>query len=326
MYQQLLCLYQTAQLLLSRDGTESAVAHACGSFNTEKQLGSNSLPLVFGGGPRLAPLPQDNLEIGIGKSMPLIFSLYDGTSQLLFLQQRLIQQCCPLASEYAEHGFIGDAIHLRWSDGNIYVAAQKPLEMPNTLSLTYGAIAGLAGDYYGTGNPISRKDVMLAQQKRFFLDAWGTLAMDEERQPGEAHQILGILKGEVDAVNDAINRGEEASAAYANISDNWMAFQDITWDRGDNFPSFLGLAQINFDHFGEDARTAYNVGHLVALERAARGGPDDLSLAYTMNAFADHFLQDSFSAGHLRIPRHELHEDKGLADLCARVSRIVHLI
>lgn len=44
-----------------------------------------------------------------------------------------------------------------------------------------------------------------------------------------------------------------------------------------------------------------------------------------MNAFADHFLEDSFSSGHLRTPRRQLHWDEKVwdqlpvPDLCAKV-------
>ncbi|KAM0795834.1 hypothetical protein BDR22DRAFT_825722 [Usnea florida] len=70
----------------------------------------------------------------------------------------------------------------------------------------------------------------------------------------------------------------------------------------------LWLARVDWDHFGPDARTAYNAGHHAALDIALKGGDDHLELAYAMNAFADHFLQDSFAAGHLRTPRRALHK------------------
>ncbi len=39
-----------------------------------------------------------------------------------------------------------------------------------------------------------------------------------------------------------------------------------------------------------------------------------------MNAFADHFLEDSFAAGHMRTPRRYLHDTEigGPADLCSK--------
>ena len=78
----------------------------------------------------------------------------------------------------------------------------------------------------------------------------------------------------------------------------------------------------NFDHFGDGAVAAYRAGHATALqfaELAGKGLPDPgiapnwnppplkLENAYMMNAFADHYLSDLFSAGHLRTDRVKLH-------------------
>lgn len=101
-----------------------------------------------------------------------------------------------------------------------------------------------------------------------------------------------------------------------------MALQWETADRPTGHPDYLGLAEINWDHFGNDAHMSYVIGHYVALEVAKKG---DLLYAYAMNAFADHFLEDSFAAGHIRTPRRTLHRDGNiLYDLCARASHITH--
>jgi len=53
-----------------------------------------------------------------------------------------------------------------------------------------------------------------------------------------------------------------------------------------------------------------------------KGGAQNLELAYAMNVFSDHFLEDSFAAGHIRVPREILHGGKlrPEKDLCAKVS------
>jgi hypothetical protein len=83
---------------------------------------------------------------------------------------------------------------------------------------------------------------------------------------------------------------------------------------------YLGLAVIDFDHFGEDARRAYNAGHTAALRKAASGkDAKTLETVHAMNAFADHFLEDSFASRHLRVPRRQLHGSiRADEDLCAR--------
>ena len=188
-----------------------------------------------------------------------------------------------------------------------------PLVLSNGVVLSYGQINGLAGDFYGTADPISDGTSMADSQDRF-LNAWNTLALDETRQPKEVNEILAVLGKEVAAVNDAIAEGEDPSKAYSELPDSTPELEAITANRSG--PTYLGLTHMNWDHFGEDARTAYLAGHSVALETAK----EDLFLAYAQNAFADHFLQDSFAAGHARTPRRELHSSINFYyDLCAKV-------
>lgn len=68
----------------------------------------------------------------------------------------------------------------------------------------------------------------------------------------------------------------------------------------------------NSDHFSNNAIESYLVGHQWALQVAAAGNSKDateeqkiraLKKAYTIQAFAGHFLSDLFSAGHVRNPR-----------------------
>src|SRR5262249_42592779 len=78
---------------------------------------------------------------------------------------------------------------------------------------------------------------------------------------------------------------------------------------------YLQLSAVNWDHFGEHAILAYQAGHAAALAQAvtARNKPpsdqrEALCWAYAMNAFADHFLSDLFSGGHIRAPRKKLQD------------------
>lgn len=196
------------------------------------------------------------------------------------------------------------------------MAKKRPIALPNGLNLTYGEINGLAGDFYGTTKPISDGSDADEQTQRF-VDAYGKLSTDTTRQPDEAKSILHVLQKEVDAVNNALANHEDPSVAYSKLPDETWAFQKITLFRPSDEPSYIGLAQINWDHFGKDARTTYNAGHAKALGEAAKG---NLMEAYALNAFADHFLEDSFSAGHLRTPRRMLHGREGMKDLLAKVS------
>ncbi|KAK0216586.1 fungal fucose-specific lectin-domain-containing protein [Armillaria nabsnona] len=196
-----------------------------------------------------------------------------------------------------EHCFIGDAITLTLASGGKIAASDYRFRLKDQLSLTYGQIYGLAGDFYGTYDPISDGKDDQDRSARF-VRAYNTLADGEPRLPKEAMDILAVLQAEVDAVNTALANHQDPSVVYAQVPDVSAKLELITFGRS-GIPAYLGLAQINWDHFGADARTAYNAGHATAIQKAISG---DLDGAYAMNAFADHFLEDSFSAGHLRTP------------------------
>ncbi|KAK6333222.1 hypothetical protein TWF718_011044 [Orbilia javanica] len=219
-----------------------------------------------------------------------------------------------LGFEFPEHSYLGDSLKLAWDDGKSYIAKNKPITLPNGLKLTYGEINALAGDFYGTVNPISNGKDLKDQQGRF-RSAWHWLAEDTTRNPNEAEKILNILSVEAKRVQEAVDKGQDPSEVYPTLKDTNAALQLATITRPAECPSYLVLASINWDHFGIDARTAYNACHSVALETAANG---DLQTGYAMNAFGDHFLQDSFAAGHMRTPRRILHNSTNAADLCAK--------
>ena len=214
-----------------------------------------------------------------------------------------------------EHSYIGDSIKLTFADGEPVAASNHKFRLPNGLVLTYGQINALAGDFYGTYDPISDGKSDRDCSTRF-VAAYDTLAHGSPRQPKEANDILAVLQTEVDAVNNALIHHLDPSVAYSTLPDVTAKLEKITIGRY-GIPSYIGLAQRNWDHFGDDARTTYNAGHVTAIQRAING---DLEGAYTLNAFADHFLEDSFSSGHLRTPRRLLHKSPDItADACAKV-------
>jgi hypothetical protein len=223
--------------------------------------------------------------------------------------------------EYAEHSFFGDRITLTLSDGTPKTARDYPFEFRTDLYLTYGEINGLGGDFYGTSQPISDGSTQAEQRSRF-MAAFKTLSDPPHALLGETSEILDALQVEVDAVNAALRKGDNPSIAYSKLPDEWKKFEKITFWRifYKLELDYLRLARINFDHFGADARTVYNAGHAVAIEEAVKS-TGNLDLAYALNAFADHFLEDSFSAGHLRTPRRDCHSLLNIfADFCAKVG------
>ena len=200
------------------------------------------------------------------------------------------------------------------------MAGDWKFRLPNGLELTYGQICGLAGDFYGTNKPVSDGKGFADQVARFGA-AFDSLTNQKPHTPAEAPKILALLKKEIDMVNKAMESGLDPwDAAYPQLPDINIKLEWETSGRPAPMLSYLNLAKINWDHFGQDARTTYNAGHRAAIDVALKGGSDNLVLAYAMNAFADHFLEDSFSAGHLRTPRRLLHGGlENSADVCAKV-------
>ncbi|SJL06968.1 uncharacterized protein ARMOST_10310 [Armillaria ostoyae] len=146
-----------------------------------------------------------------------------------------------LGFEYAEHCFIGDAITLTLANGGKVAASDYRFRLKDQFSLTYGQINGLAGDFYGTYDPISdgKND---QDRSAHFVQAYNTLADGGPRLPKEAMDILAVLQAEVDAVNAAL-------ANHQQLPDVNAKLELITFGRS-GIPAYLGLAQINWDHFG----------------------------------------------------------------------------
>lgn len=189
--------------------------------------------------------------------------------------------------------------------------------LENGISLTYGQINGLGGDYFGTYDPIC-KGTDFEDQCARFIRAYNCLAK-QDRTKTELPAIMKERQKELDIIEQAWRNGQSTAEAYKKLCSNDhlgghaddAQMEAATLLRANSgeyaAPSYLVLAVLNFDHFGHDARSAYAAGHYCALVEAAKGTPEALTKAYTMNAFADHYLGDCFAAGHLRTPRRMLH-------------------
>ncbi|HLX51728.1 MAG TPA: hypothetical protein VKS82_25655 [Streptosporangiaceae bacterium] len=217
--------------------------------------------------------------------------------------------------ESAEHAWLGDQITLIFQSGGERVPAKEhPLNIGPGY-LTYGQCIALGGDFYGVvGAPISTS----RDPKAAFLAAFNSLSTAWD----QVAPILEILAEEIAAVERALKDGKEPSLVYAALGDSLSYRWNVATGGGSNISKawpmgrYLSLAAENWDHFTYYAVTAYRAGHAVAMREAAaaaamNGSPEDkavrLSHAYALNAFADHFLTDLFSAGHMRAPRRELY-------------------
>jgi hypothetical protein len=246
--------------------------------------------------------------------------------------------------EGGEHTFLGDRITLQF-DGGAVAAAKHPLYRGSSYqgignqsdpkfrakSFRYGQVLALGGDFYGDPlRPISTDN----DPQAAFRWAYTTFQCEVS---GVIEKILAILQREIDAVAAAIRAGKPPSSAYEALGDELSyAWNQATGGGYGILPQgrYLKLAAVNWDHFGFYARKAYVAGHTVAMQRAVSARnpsltPDQrqhvLESAYSMNAFADHFLTDIFSAGHTRTPRRELYETSIWAkEITGLLARCMH--
>lgn len=209
---------------------------------------------------------------------------------------------------YAEHKMMGEMLSLKWSKTES-TSGTRELTLPNGVKLSYGEINGLGGDFFGSYHPVcTGKD--FGQQCQYFMDVFDTLGKSGKAL-SEVDSLRQNREEEVEAIAKAISTGQSTFEAYKSLKREGVISglseedEEVTLItmKGEG-PSYLRLAQINLDHFGKDAVTAYNAGHYCALKTASEG---QLETAYAMNAFADHYLGDCFASGHYRTPRRRLH-------------------
>jgi hypothetical protein len=232
----------------------------------------------------------------------------------------------PLGFQSPEHVAIGENVLLQFPDSA--PSRDVSLHLQNGLTFSYGEILALSGDFYGVVDaPIALGKTVEEQQQRF-VNAFATLATDT-KAVAESAKLLALIKKEEKDIQVGIQQGENPTAVYARVNTDY----DIEWNCitgglcAADIPGvsqevlrkiyvlkqgrYLQLADTDFDHFNIQAWQAYSAGHSVALATAIAANRDHtiatLEKAYAMNAFASHYLSDSFAAGHMRSPRLELY-------------------
>lgn len=261
--------------------------------------------------------------------------------------------------ESAEHAAIPETLTLRFPDGDLSAGTSTTLVLPGKrdsfpvppVSLTYGQVLALGGDFYGRRAPdyVPISDAPAGDPYNAAArEAFGQLDYGDR---AELQKILAIMAVEQKGLTNA-HPPSGASAMYAALADElsmeWnqatgggrlrlprpdfriatalqlpaLAALVIFWQIDLPMPQgrYLLLATKNFDHFGADAVTAYRHMHAYAIRVADNAGRTQsepklarhlLEQAYLINAFADHFLTDIFSSGHLRTPRRRLYDVVG---------------
>ncbi len=148
----------------------------------------------------------------------------------------------------------------------------QALPLVDGFTLTYGDFTALGGDHFA---------------KFVDLEEEGQSAAGREKIKRFIAVLDGKIKGEFE---DATTVDKEWAERYKNL-----AFENIS----------------HFSHGGTALETWKKI-HFQALKNAANGGfmgnIGMLQRAFAINGFADHFLTDSFSSGHIRVPRMKILE------------------
>jgi hypothetical protein len=157
-----------------------------------------------------------------------------------------------------------------------------------TQGLTYGEVVALAGDFYG-------KFTNAAEAERSTFDALDMAPLSE------IVELIPLIHGKQTTTTQ---------------------LQEATGGR------YLDLAASNVSHFSNVPAGRRNIDvwrsmhrSAVMLAQHASADPMAANHAWGLNAAADHFLTDAFSAGHLRTPRAELIKQGTVGNI---ESKILH--
>jgi len=210
----------------------------------------------------------------------------------------------------SEHQAIGNA-----------ASGDQRIEFPNGVSLKFGAVVAMAGDYFG--GPQELYDMVM--------------------RPGPGPGTIS----EVQYVLVQIERDRHAQRVHHAASERDKAEAQADWqttvDREDGYSAetkkavddrFLRLARNNEPHFVDpdgtgkvasrvsseewaaylhgglpgSAPKGYRLNHINAIRKAQEAGRDGTSIDLAMfyEAFGAHYLTDAFAGGHARTPRRAL--------------------
>lgn len=184
--------------------------------------------------------------------------------------------------EGGEHMWLGNSGALRaiLSAPDVPFGRFKRRHTPNPLS--YGEIVAFSGDFYETPDALF----------------------------DEAPALLPWLWEDNDLEDLANSFAREVAWAKLPPGARGTEYPDQTLALWWNAKQYVELALQNDAHFGWHNALAYVQYHAAALELARQAhrahAPDERDLLWRQaiytNGFADHFLTDSFAAGHVRTP------------------------
>lgn len=181
----------------------------------------------------------------------------------------------------------------------------RVLTLPNGVEIEFQQIIALAGDFYGLAkqpiiDPSKGQDEEDSGRQQRFRDAYNTLARaPKDELMEDLDKLLATLEKESEN-----GKTIDAKTWDEITGGKWLGPLPVKEGR------MLQLAENNHDHFLPHAKDAYLTGHQLAIDKAReagyhRGGNEDerkrlLHEAFSLDAFACHFLTDSFASGHIR--------------------------
>jgi hypothetical protein len=190
-----------------------------------------------------------------------------------------------------EHQLLGDKGSMAMCRGNDPAQCRKSpilIEVSPGVKLTWGQVTALAGDEFET-----------VQELKYYAAAAGPKGDDDDDD-----ETRGRLRAAMH--HDMDDRPSGSTGIPTGLYDGGAAARKA------NESHFTDLAFNNLDHFPNEgrAREAWKHHHDMAITQAVHAGLGEaaysLNDAYLYEAFGDHFLTDSFSAGHIRTPRSDI--------------------
>jgi hypothetical protein len=244
-----------------------------------------------------------------------------------------------------EHRELGDSIQLQWS-GLPHSNDVNILPLENGINLSYGEIVYLAGDFIGSQN-CSISSSSSEQKAACFLKQFNALNRSNDpricnspitRVPAYRSYFQQLQEKLQQASRDGVSKKEYYRLHGFDISKdlNQLSCGGSVVSPLFPFGQYIKLAMKNFDHFIPGALVAYQTGHQVAIESALaahaslmEGNIDNakklLQKAYAQNAYANHYLSDALSTGHMRTPRREMYDQSHLpAILKLLIANLMH--
>ncbi|KAJ7766472.1 hypothetical protein DFH07DRAFT_955203 [Mycena maculata] len=226
--------------------------------------------------------------------------------------------------ESGEHELIGDKVKLKFHGKDPISGSQFAYKAgaQGEYTLSYGLIVALAGDFYGnyTAGPGDAEqlsdnwdDDNPQKSVKLAFELAESLSADKEQYLGA---VMSTMKKEWKEVIDGMRNGMDVAQIFHGFGEKYDKQFNIDTEKVPilGVGAYALLAHCNWDHFGQCAYNAYKAVHSAALDvaRKAFTRPDKaeeiLCAAYFLEAYAQHFLTDLFSSGHLRTPRRALHK------------------